>query len=317
MANLSFGDIFPMNVDISSTMSNVSEKVKVSWNVTAEQAFNKVNEATTQFMSNVTYTLDQTENSLQNSLKETTERAVNSVSGIANQATNSLSEVANQVGSIAHEFSNNTINAVNGTAQKASSSVKNATNQVLNILSETGDKAKESVQKTLHSVGNFGNSITTKVDDSVSTAINRPLNGIKTWIDAHPIVAWITKVIAWGFHHPIIGIISLIVFIFLLKIFIKALSNFLEQAFLTLLNAPGNFSKLIFSLIFQPKNNVVDTQAKVIEQPEIPVPATSISPEHKERVTSILTRIEVIKHEQNELLQELKSLLLLDEVKVE
>jgi hypothetical protein len=317
MANLSFGDIFPMNVDISSTMSNVSEKAKASLNTTAEQAANKVNEATAQVMSNVTYTLDQTENYLQNSLKETTDRVVNSVSGITNQASNSLSEAANKVGSIANEFTNNTINAVNGTAQKTASSVKNATNQVLNVFSETGDKAKESAQKTLHSIGDFGNSITTKVDDSISSTINRPLNGIKVWIDAHPIVAWITHVINWGFHHPIIGIISLIVSIFLLKIFIKALSNFLEQAFLSLLNAPGNFSKFILNLIFQPKNNVVDTEAKVIEEPVNTVAATSITPEHKERVTSILSRIEAIKQEQNELLQELKSILSLDEVKVE
>lgn len=270
MANLSFGDIFPMNVDISSTMSNLFEKAKASLNVTTEQAVNQVNEATAQAVSKVTYTLDNT----QNSLKSTTDNAVNSV--------------------------------------------KNATNQVLNSFAETGEKAKESVQNTFHSVGNFGSSITTKVDDSVSSAINRPLNDIKVWIDNHPIVAGITHVIAWGFHHPIIGIISLVVFIFLLKIFIKALSNFLEQAFLTLLNAPGNFSKFVFSLVFKPKtNNFVATEAKVVEQPEVAVPATSISPEHKERVSSILTRIEAIKHEQNELLQELKSILALDEVKAD
>lgn len=267
MANLSFGDIFSMNVDISSTMSNVFEKAKTSLNVTTEQAVNKVNEVTAQAMSNVTYTLENT----QNALKTTTDNAVNSV--------------------------------------------KNATNQVLNVFSATGDKAKESVQNTFHSVGNFGNSITTKVDDSLSSAINRPLNGIKVWIDAHPIAAWITNAIAWGVHHPIIGIISLIVSIFLLKIFIKALSNFLEQAFLTLLHAPGNFSKFIFSLIFKPKTNFVTTEAKVVVQPETTVAATSISPEHKERVTTILTRIEAIKHEQSELLQELKSILSLDPVK--
>lgn len=313
MANLSFGDIFPMNVDISSTMSNVFEKAKASLNVTAEQSVNKVNEVTAKAMSNVTYTLENT----QNSLKTTTDNAVNSVSGIANQATNSLSEAANKVGSIANEFSNNTINAVTGTAEKTASSVKNATNQVLNTFAATGEKAKESVQNTFHSVGNFGNSITTKVDNSLSAAINRPLNGIKVWIDDHPIVAWITNALAWGFHHPIISIISLIVSIFLLKIFIKALSHFLEQAFLALLHAPGNFSKFLFRLIFKPKTNFVATEAKVVEQPEPTVPPTSISPEHKERVTMILTRIEAIKQEQSELLQELKSILALDEVKAD
>jgi hypothetical protein len=45
--------------------------------------------------------------------------------------------------------------------------------------------------------------------------------------------------------------------------------------------------------------------------------SASISDEHKERLAKIFTRLEAIRQEQNELLQEVKAILALDNLKAE
>jgi hypothetical protein len=45
--------------------------------------------------------------------------------------------------------------------------------------------------------------------------------------------------------------------------------------------------------------------------------SASISDEHKERLAKIFTRLEAIRQEQNELLQEVKAILALDKLKAE
>ena len=144
--------------------------------------------------------------------------------------------------------------------------------------------------------------------------MSRQFDAIRIWIDSHPWMAWITKALGWGITHPIYSIIIVILAIFIGRQFIKALGRFLEQTFFSTLQAPFKLGKFIIGLLLKPFNKFklrginqnLSSPTLLGVNTSLPV---SLNQKHQERMIYLLNRLEAIRQEQNDLLQEVKSIL--------
>ncbi len=239
-----------------------------------------------------------------------------SLSEVFQNTKDSLIEKAEKAASSVSDVTNKGVDTAVQAKDKLTITTGKAVNTLTETAKQTGDSLKDSVDVTLRKAENFSNSVSTEVDKSLSALIERRLDTIKVWIDAHPVISWATKALLWGVNHPILSGIILLLVIFLLWQLFKAFGSIVEKGFLYILQAPF---KLIYSLItsFKPLGNfrvgrltIKQHEANVLNfNPEI---STSISHEDKERLKSILTRLEAIRQEQNNLLQELRGILASD-----
>ncbi|MBD3562923.1 hypothetical protein H6S82_29380, partial [Planktothrix sp. FACHB-1355] len=102
--------------------------------------------------------------------------------------------------------------------------------------------------------------------------------------------------------------------IFAIRRFIIALGQFLEQTFLFALQAPGKFTKLLLGLFLTPlsklnfnRSSIKQSEANVLSLN--PAITATDSDNKKERLAYILNRLEAIRQEQNQLLQEATTIL--------
>jgi hypothetical protein len=295
MADLSFGGRLPIHLHPPDGVSQVFTKAKDSLNETAGKAVNTVTETMGEAVGTVA---------------ETASKTANFVTEVTHKTFNSATETTQQTKLSVTETTENVVNTVNETMT-----------QMLTTLGQKGEDGRAFLGDRLQTAENFGNSISTKVEDSINTVVARQIDAVKIWIDAHPALSWATKALLWGINHPILGIVSLILVIFILKQFIKVFGSVIEQALLSLLKAPFLLVQFLFRLTSKlgksTENNLNGKQGENEVLALSPSSSASISREHQERLAKILARIEAIRQEQNELLQEVKAILALDELKAE
>jgi len=344
MADLSFSGRFPIHLDLPNGVYQVFEKTQNSLNEAASKAANTVTKATGQAVETITETADRTKTSLSetanntiNTFTEATSKTagntVNTIVEITDQTNNSLAETANKTANIVTDATNKTFSTVAETAQQTKISVtetagnvvnaaNEATTQMLSNLEKKGENGRAFLGDTLQTAENLNNSISTKLENAISTVINHQIDAVKVWIEAHPALSWATKALLWGVNHPIFSLIILVVSIFILIQFIKASGRFVEQVFLSTLKAPFKFGQFLFSLRHKSLSKLRDTEFKSKQHEDKvlalnPSISSSISHEHKERLVKILARMDAIKQEQNELLQEITAILALDDLRPE
>jgi len=247
-------------------------------------------------------------------LNEMTEKTLNTFTEATTQATGIIEKTA--------QTAQQTKIAVTEMAGKAVSTVNEATHQMFTSLGQKGEEGKVFLGDRLQGADNLSNSVSTKLENAIATVIERQMNTVNLWIDAHPTVSWLTQALLWGINHPILSLVILIFALVILRQFIKALGSFVEQAILWIVKAPFKLVQFLFSLISKPlsKSRANELESTQLEDNVLALSSSmpaSISYEHKERLRNILRRIEVLKEEQDELLQEVKSILALDDLKAE
>jgi hypothetical protein len=277
MADLSFGSGIPIHLNFSNGFSQVLEKSK-------------------------------------NSLNEMTGKTINTITEVTTQATGIVEKTA--------QTAQQTKISVTEMAGKTVNTVNEATHQMFTSLGQKGEEGKVFLGDRLQGTENLSNSITTKLENAIATVLARQMNTIKLWIDAHPTLSWVTKALVWGINHPILSLVILIFALVILRQFIKAFGSFVEQALLWILKAPFKLVQFLFSLISKPwsKSRLNELETKQLEDNVLALSSSmsaSISYAHQERLVKIFTRLEAIRQEQNELLQEVKAILALDELKAE
>ncbi|VXD15086.1 hypothetical protein PL8927_380021 [Planktothrix serta PCC 8927] len=148
------------------------------------------------------------------------------------------------------------------------------------------------------------------INDAVKNAIN---SLIQDWINAHPFISWLIS-------HP--GM-SLILFVFLISLFLgflQAISSLLKQGWLLILTSPFHLFKYslvwISQLILNPGrplhsepprsrlSQFLSTHPQQIE---------SLTLEQQERLIILLQYLENIHQQQNQLLQEVRTILSLNQ----
>lgn len=201
--------------------------------------------------------------------------------------------------------------------RQATDTVTQATDRSWNAIAQTTERAKDSLVETAgNAVNSVSQTASTTIGNPINSAISQQLNSIQIWLDSHPALAWMSKVFAWGVTHPIVSLIGIFLGIFVLRHFIKALGLFLEQTFLSLIQAPFKIGKFILGLFLIPFSKLPFRRGNPTNQASevnlltlngaIPI---SIGKTQQERLSYILNRLEAIRQEQNQLLQEATSIL--------
>ncbi len=238
---------------------------------------------------------------------EVTRNAVNTVTQSVDRTLNSVSETTQ-----------NAKTSLTETAAKAVNMFNEATSQTIDTVTKTAEQAQDKITQTavnaLNNVTSTTKNTSTGIENSLSTFMNQHLHGVRGWIDSHPVMSWATQVLAWGISHPILSVIIIISSIFIIRQFIKALSQFIQQIFLYILQAPFKLGQLILGLCLKVfgylpfiGNTLKQSEGNVLAL-NTSIPAT-VSQNNKERLAYILNRLEAIRQEQNQLLQEVTAIL--------
>ncbi|MFB2923272.1 hypothetical protein [Aerosakkonema funiforme] len=257
------------------------------------KSFDRVKDFSTEVTRNAVDTVSQTADRAINTVGETMEKAKDSITATTANAVNTLVEATHQA-----------VSRVSTTAAQAKDSLTETASITVHNITTATDKAVDNITETT----------STAIENSVGAYIDKQLNSIRIWIDSHAILSSITKAFVWGIYHPILSLILIIFSIFVLRRFIIALGQFLEQTFLFVLQAPGKFTKFLLGLFLTPlsklnfnRNTIKQSEVNVLSlNPAIPA---TVSENKKERLTYILNRLEAIRDEQNQLLQEVTTIL--------
>lgn len=227
---------------------------------------------------------------------------------------------------IARQAADRTVDAVAETTQRAKDALMETADRTVDTVSTVAEQAKDSLLQTAANVFDRTASATNtafhKLSETTSTAIgnsavpwlDKQFDVVKHWMGFHPSFSWLGKLFSWGITHPIFSLIAIILGIFILRQFLKALARFLEQLFLFTLEAPFKFGQFLMGLFLKPFSKL--TGKRVTSQPQEAnlmilngaMPG-SIAQNQKERLIYILNRLEAIRQEQNQLLQEATSIL--------
>jgi len=239
-----------------------------------------------------------------NTVTQTADQAVNSVAETTQNAKASLTETAVRAVNMFNEATSKTIDTITKTAQEAKDKITQSATIVVDNIKPATDQTVDTITENT----------STAIEKHLSTFMNKQLHGVRGWIDSHPVMSWATQVLVWGISHPILSVIMIISSIFILRQFIKALSQFIQQIFLYTLQAPFKFGQFILGLCLKPfgylpfiGNTLKQSEGNVLAL-NTSIPA-SVSPNNKERLAYILNRLEAIRQEQNQLLQEVTAIL--------
>jgi hypothetical protein len=118
--------------------------------------------------------------------------------------------------------------------------------------------------------------------------ISQPvINSIQTWLTHHPLMSWI-------FNHPFWAIALFLLTLLLSWGLLGALARSVQQLFFWLLQAPLQLLRWLFSLVFKgwrPK------ESPALAEPD------------RQRLTVALDRLEALRQEQDQLMQEVRAML--------
>lgn len=201
----------------------------------------------------------------------------------------------------------------------ASQSAANIFTEASNTITETAklpkdsfaekiDQTKISLEGALGRAERLSNTAANAIQEAVNESINQQLEVAKTWVNSHPVVSWVIEVLLWGFNHPIIGLITMLLASSILWQLLKAFSRLIETVLLSILQAPlklshslGKFSlkslgqfKISGSTTLPPELSTVSKAASTV----------TTSQTKQEELARILARLEAINQEQNQLLKE-------------
>ncbi|WP_333119338.1 MULTISPECIES: hypothetical protein [unclassified Microcoleus] len=150
------------------------------------------------------------------------------------------------------------------------------------------------------------------MSDVASNAIQSAINGtVKDWIDSHPVVFWLVS-------NPLISLAMLLIFILSILGLLQTLGSLFAQGWLFILPSPVKFMQGVLSVGSKSVSNAggVAVNSLVSKNPEDKNNSAlqlrgveSNSWESQERIANILTRLEAIRQEQNQLLQEASAIL--------
>ncbi|MEG4114845.1 MULTISPECIES: hypothetical protein [unclassified Microcoleus] len=298
------------------------QKTKEVWTEQVGKAVNSVSEATAQAKSSLSDTgyqakeaLTQTTNSAVNTVNQATNNALGNVADKTEKARISISEVANQAVSRVSESTNKAVDAIyhsastaketiNQTTNSAVNTLNQSTNQAVEIVNQATEKAKASLEDSMNKAGNMSGA----ASDALQSAINAT---VKDWIDSNPVIFWFV-------NHPLIFLVILLLFILSILGFFQALASLFAKGWLFILQSPVKFMQGVLSFGSKSVSNVggVAVNSLVSQNPEYKNNSglqlrgvESNTLESQERLANILTRLEAIRQEQNQLLQEASAIL--------
>ncbi|WP_334791584.1 hypothetical protein [Nostoc sp.] len=315
-----------MAIALSKEVSRDLQNAKSFFNETTDKTVNSLTELTNKSLGNVSEIAEKVNNSLNETVGEAvttittkTSEAVNTVAEVTDKAKDSLSQTAAKTSDIVAEKTSKAIytftqtaehakNSLTQTAEKAVDNVSLASGKAVNTIAETAkqaedsivetfEKSKDSLEDTIQKAEQLSAVASTAIENAVNNFINHRLDALNLWIDAHAGISWTIKSVIWGVNHPIYSIVIILLTIFILWQLVKAFSRLIEQGLLVTLTAPFKFLQSLFKFSFKPLAIFTDNSTSDLS-----------SQPNNQRLAKLLTRLEVIKQEQNDILQQITNL---------
>lgn len=231
-------------------------------------------------------------------------QAVNQVTETSQKAKDSLTNSASTAVNVISKSRNQAVDILSQTTDKAKAALSERTNQAVNTITANTEQAKASLEASIKKA----EGVSGKASEALKNAIS---SLISDWINAHPKVFWLVS-------HPLISLALLFLVILIISGLLKALGQFFEKGWLVILQVPVRLSRFIFGSLYQflkglfTQNNLVIKSIKPVDLKTL----SSQSLAHKERLAEIISRLDALNQEQNQLMQEAASLLRADEVSV-
>jgi hypothetical protein len=137
--------------------------------------------------------------------------------------------------------------------------------------------------------------------DSISQTLLKPvLKSVQEWMVTHP-------VIAWAMNHPLWAIALFFIVLLLCWGLLGAIARLVQQAWLMILQAPLKLLRWLFTGLFNAffiRRLKADGRALKAEEP-------LVFEQREQRLLETLNRLEALQQEQEELMQEVKTILML------
>ena len=130
--------------------------------------------------------------------------------------------------------------------------------------------------------------------DSISRTLLEPVfKSLQAWMATHPVIAWIMS-------HPLWAIALFFIVLLFFWGLLGAIARLIQQAWLLILQAPLKLLRWLFNGLFKalPMRVLKTGEPTVLEQRE-------------QRLLETLNRLEALRQEQEQLMQEVKTILML------
>ena len=288
---------------VGKAVDSVSQATAEAKSSLSESA-NQAKEALTQTTNSAVTAVNQATNNALGTVADKTEKARIAISEVANQAVSRVSETTNKaVDAVSHSAAT-AKETINQTTNSAVHTLNQSTSQTLERVNQVTEKANASLEDNIQKAG--------IMSDATSNALQRAIDGMfKNWMDSHPVVFWLVS-------HPLISLAMLLLFIFIILGFLQALGNFFAKGWLFILQIPLKLMQGVLSLGSKSVSNLggVVVNSLVSKNPKDKNNSAlqlrgveSNSLESQERIANILIRLEAIRQEQNQLLQEASAIL--------
>ncbi|NJR38432.1 MAG: hypothetical protein HC781_05795 [Leptolyngbyaceae cyanobacterium CSU_1_4] len=130
--------------------------------------------------------------------------------------------------------------------------------------------------------------------DSISQTLLEPiLKSLQTWLATHP-------AIAWAMSHPLWAIALFFMVLLLIWGLLGAIARLIQQAWFLILQAPLKLLQWLFRHLFT-----------AFSLGTLKSEAPTVLEQREQRLLETLNRLEALQHEQEELMQEVKTILML------
>lgn len=284
-----------------------------------------VNIINTNNLSSITDTVSHSWENTKNFVTDTTEKTVNTLTQVTDKSLNSFSETAEK-----------TSQSLTETFQGATNTVSNSTGKVINKITETTNQAKDAFTTTTSSVidnvnqvknhavdsfiesakqaGNLTNSVSKAMENAINNFFNHQWDTMTTWIDNHPTISWIMKLLTLAVNHPVITAFMIFLGIYIIWKIFQLFSKILDQGLLFTLKTPLKLIYAMFSFGFKNISKLLFSGFKFKKSEDNSLIlnnaiADNISLDTKQEITKLLMRLEAVRKEENEILENLTALL--------
>ncbi|BAZ00227.1 hypothetical protein NIES37_42160 [Tolypothrix tenuis PCC 7101] len=243
--------------------------------------------------------LNDTTNSTINNLKDITTKSITVVGESTEKANHVLSTGAKEAKQVLTQTVTDTANNVNKFTMTTVDTIHEQANNVKDSLLVTSSNIEQSLEQKLHQVEQLSNTISTEIERTITSFFTHQIDNIKIWIDAHPIISVPLKFLAWGVNHPIPGLVIFIVFILIFLQLFTVFNRLLQRGLLLTLAAPFKLVTPLFKWSFIPLRLLGQKSSSAF---------ISGSQNSNDRLTNLLSRLEIIKQEQNSILEEISAI---------
>ncbi len=246
--------------------------------------------------------LTQTAGQAVNTLTEATDKAVDTVAATAQQAKHSLTTTTHKAVDTLTTVTNDSVKTITSTTQQAQAA-----------LEETIEQTKGSLEQTLQTAEQLKSTMPEAMKTAISSSIN-------DWLQAHPVALRLVEILTWATNHPIVSLVILLFASAIAWSLIKALGRLIDTIVSSLLQAPFKLGQILIGVGFKSLGKfggLAVNHLAVAKNAEPSALEYSISEpiqhDKQQRLAEISTRLEAIRQEQNELLQEVAAILASDE----